>query len=456
LKRLRASLIATLRGLDRVDLAVGALLVVGPIVLLLLSLGMTFFGDEWEFIRLRSLSDPANWFVPHNEHWSTLPIIVYRSLVETVGLRTYVPYIALVLILHTVVVLLIYRLVRLASGPLAGGAVAVVAMYFGSGADNLFWGFQIGAVGATALCLAALLVLEGQASIRSAGIVLGLLLIALATHGIAMPMVVAIGVSIAVRRSWRPFFPIVLVGVAVYAGWFELVGSRGIGVQGDPVSVTAALRVPVAILVGVSTAASAWTGLPPLFGVLPAAAMLALAAYRASKGPFPHRFAACLSGLVVFYGLVGLTRAVGGAAAAEASHLTYFGGALFVVGAASVIGSVDLPSQTRQRLPLTALISVIATLCVSWNLFGLAYARQFSLDWADITRAWIVVELRESAATAPIVSSDQWLPERAGLLRLLERYGSPLDDPFAPPPTPVALMKVERYFMNGFPWPVPG
>ncbi len=61
-----------------------------------LGAGMTFFSDEWAFIAARSLANPIDWLRPHNEHWSTLPIILYRLLVETVGIGSYLPYLAVV------------------------------------------------------------------------------------------------------------------------------------------------------------------------------------------------------------------------------------------------------------------------------------------------------------------------------------------------------------------------
>jgi hypothetical protein len=447
---------AGLRRLGRVDLAVVGLLIVGPIVLLALSLGMTFFADEWTFIRYRSLADPANWFVPHGEHWSTLPIIVYRSLFEIFGLRTYVPYIALVLLLHAIVVLLIYRLVRISCGPKAAAGVAFVAMFLGSGADNIFWGFQIGAVGATALCLASLLVLEGPPALPAAIVALALMLAALATHGIAVPMIATVGASMALRRPWRPYLPVVVIASAVYLGWLVVVGRQGISVQGDQLSLAALMRVPFAAVAGLSTAAGAWTGFGPWFGGIPAAALLVLAIYLAVKRRLPDRFVACLVGLVAFYGLVGLTRAMGGIQAAEASRLTYFGAALFVVGASSVVGRIRRPRENWKRVPLVAGVAVISTLCVVWNLASLAYTRQISLAWADITRAWIALELRQPPI-APVTGEFlDLLPDRAGLIALIERYGSPLEDPFAPPPPPAALSKVERYLLDGAPWPVPG
>ena len=65
-----------------------ALAVASSIFVLWLGLGLTFFSDEWAFIETRSLLDPATWWAPHNEHWSTIPILVYGALLQVVGLRS--------------------------------------------------------------------------------------------------------------------------------------------------------------------------------------------------------------------------------------------------------------------------------------------------------------------------------------------------------------------------------
>src|SRR6478609_6375742 len=118
---------------DRVDAAFVALAVVAAGVLIRLGLGLTFFADEWAFIESRSLTDPGTWFAPHNEHWSTLPILAYRGLVETVGLGSYVPYLALLVALHVVVAGLVYVLVRRRNPPLVGLGAAAIVLFLGSG-----------------------------------------------------------------------------------------------------------------------------------------------------------------------------------------------------------------------------------------------------------------------------------------------------------------------------------
>ena len=148
------------RRFDRSTIGLVVALAIGLPLLLWLGRGMTFFSDEWAFIQTRSLGDPGTWLTPHNEHWTTLPVIVYRLLVETVGLRTYVPYLAVVVALHGVVVTLAFIAIRRSGGPLASVAVAILLLLYGSGFENLYWGFQTGFVGATAAGIAALLALD--------------------------------------------------------------------------------------------------------------------------------------------------------------------------------------------------------------------------------------------------------------------------------------------------------
>ena len=51
-----------------------------------------FIADEWAFLADRDGGDLGDLLRPQNEHWSTIPILVYRGLWHVVGLRSYVPY----------------------------------------------------------------------------------------------------------------------------------------------------------------------------------------------------------------------------------------------------------------------------------------------------------------------------------------------------------------------------
>ena len=60
-------------------------------ILVWLGRDMTFYHDEFAFLLLRDLSVPGL-FAPHNEHLSATLVLLYRTLVATVGTVSYWPY----------------------------------------------------------------------------------------------------------------------------------------------------------------------------------------------------------------------------------------------------------------------------------------------------------------------------------------------------------------------------
>ena len=81
------------------------------VVLVWLGLGLTFFADEWSIIADRVVT-AEDLLRPFNEHWLAVTIVVYRAMLAVVGMDSYVPYLALLAILHATVALLVYALVR--------------------------------------------------------------------------------------------------------------------------------------------------------------------------------------------------------------------------------------------------------------------------------------------------------------------------------------------------------
>lgn len=141
------------RHLDRSDIVVGFATLAGVALLIWLGLGLTFFADEWGLIAERSVT-LDDLLRPFNEHWLAVTIVVYRSLFAVVGFHSYVPYLVLLAVLHGIVALLVYALVRRRTlRPVAVG-ITLIVLVFGSGFENLFWGIQIDFVGPTALGLA--------------------------------------------------------------------------------------------------------------------------------------------------------------------------------------------------------------------------------------------------------------------------------------------------------------
>ena len=92
---------------SRYAIALGGLLLGAWVALMVLATNTNqwFFADEWEFIARRSrpagLGDTIRMYLrPHNEHWSTLPLLVYRGIFGVVGLKAYWPYLIVHLAAH--------------------------------------------------------------------------------------------------------------------------------------------------------------------------------------------------------------------------------------------------------------------------------------------------------------------------------------------------------------------
>ena len=59
-----------------------------------------FYLDEWDFLAQRKATNLGDLFRPHNEHWTTVPILFYRALYFFFGLREYFPYRLVVVVFY--------------------------------------------------------------------------------------------------------------------------------------------------------------------------------------------------------------------------------------------------------------------------------------------------------------------------------------------------------------------
>jgi hypothetical protein len=201
-----------------------------------------FFADEWDFIAKRSrppLSQPGRvadmLLTPHNEHWSTLPILVYRAVFGVVGLRAYWPYLIVLYTFHLAVVVLLVRLLRRHGvGVVARCFAVAIFVVYGAGAENLLWAFQFAWMGA---CIAGLVLVEivdveqGQLTrgrIAAAWLV-GIAGLMCAGVGVSM---VAAGVIVALlRHGWKRALFIGVVPALTQVVWTAAYGRNASPVE---------------------------------------------------------------------------------------------------------------------------------------------------------------------------------------------------------------------------------
>jgi hypothetical protein len=196
---------------------------------LVLGRSLWFYSDEWDYLVTRKAGDLGDLFRPHNEHWQTLPILIYRGLYGLFGLRTYLPYQLIVVVLHlTAAALLLVVMRRALVRPWIATAAASLFALFGAGSSNIVRAFQIGFEGSLVLGLTQLLFADHDGGLDRRdwlGLLAGLL--GLMTSGVAVTMTVVVGLAVLVRRGWRiALFHIVPLG-AGYATWLLVIGHSG-------------------------------------------------------------------------------------------------------------------------------------------------------------------------------------------------------------------------------------
>jgi hypothetical protein len=270
-----------------------------------------FFLDEWDYLVTRDGGSVADLFTSHNEHWTTIPIVLYRMLWNVFGLRTYLPYQLMTLVAHLAVAWLVFLLIRRANvNPWIATAGATLFALFGAGAQNVIWAFQITFLGAIAFGLAQLALAYHDGPVeRRDGYALIAGLLALMFSGVALTILVVVGLTMLLRRGWKVALLQTLPLLVVYGTWFVFYG-RDAG-NGAPRS------TPSEVL---QFAWQGWKGtyrelgnLPGLGIVIFAVMVVGLAGFVVERGPRRalHDGAlplSMLAGSVIFMVTAGLTR----------------------------------------------------------------------------------------------------------------------------------------------------
>ncbi len=315
-----------------------------------------FFADEWEFLSGRGVNG-SDLLRSHYGHWVAVPIVVYRVLWQVVGLHSYLPYVGVAISLHLLVGALLRVIMRRAGvRPWTATIAASVFVLFGAGAQDVLWAFQITFTGALALGLVHLLLVDHDGPVdRRDG--LGLLagLLALMCSGVAVTMVIVVGVAALLRRGWRVAALHVVPLAVVYGAWWLRYS------HGKSAFVGSAHQIfdwTITGASGVFGALGSVRGVGWLLGaVLVGGGVLALreAGLRATRGSLVLP-TALLAGAVAFLLIAAFDRSGVGASAAKLSRYLHILAAL-VLPAIAV--AIDALARRWRAVGIVALAALV-------------------------------------------------------------------------------------------------
>jgi MFS family permease len=148
-------------------------------------------------------------------------MLLFRATRSAVGLDTYVPYVALVIGAHLALVHLLWRIALRAANAWIATLLAGVFSVLGAGAENIFWAFQVGFVGGVLLAVAAAYLIDVRELSTGRAIAAGTLgVIAVATAGTALPVMVAAVVLAWSRHGWRVTVAVFGPATVIYLTWY--------------------------------------------------------------------------------------------------------------------------------------------------------------------------------------------------------------------------------------------
>ena len=187
--------------------------------------GQWFFGDEWDFISFRGIRGTHKFglWTPHNEHWSTIPILLWRAIFHFVGIGSYWPYMFLLFAAHLACVHFLWRILRRlphVTEPMAMTGAVVLGL-FGAGWENLLWAFQIGFIGSLAFGLGLVAAIDRTGDRRRVIAVATGAVLSLMMSGISVVMVGVVGLTALAKWNWRKALLVTVPAGVVYLAWFE-------------------------------------------------------------------------------------------------------------------------------------------------------------------------------------------------------------------------------------------
>ena len=345
------------------------LVVAGGVLSGLLMLWLTrrydFYFDEWSYVLYVRNFSVGDYFVPHNEHWATIPALTYRLLLLLFSARSYLPYMAVLAAWNLLTALFLFLLIRRRSGEVLGLAAAALFLVLGRGWENLIWADQIGFVGSSALGLLAILLLTGPSVSRWRGWAGSAALIgALMTQGPALFFLAWLIVELALDRTERRRLLYLVLPIAGYLVWFVIIGHTTITGHQSPFALSTWVALLPYVATGIGASAAGVVGLGLSWAPVGAIVFGGIVGLAWARGRPDWGLIAAAAGLVAEFVIIGLVRSSYGDADAGSPRYVDIA-AIFIL-----VLLADAVSHLRWRSPAAA--GALAVVLIGLLLSGVA------------------------------------------------------------------------------------
>ncbi|WP_194914744.1 hypothetical protein [Catenulispora rubra] len=406
--------------------------------------GLDFFYDEWDFVDKAEGWHFSDYFVPHQEHWSTVPMVIYRVLLGLNGMHSYLPFSATLLALHCANAFLLFSIIRRRSGDALGIAAAAILLVLGRGSDDFIWAFQIGFSCSVFFGLIAVLLVDAERlTQRALAGGSAALVLSLASSGEGLFFTGAVGVLLVVRSGaergdgaeapwWRPArfrtaAMVLAAPVVAYGIWYPLYGARHADIARSPLSLTAASGLLSFVPTGLGSGMAGLLGAGWRQWWIGFAVFVLLFVLVCRRGR-PAALAIALgAGAIAQYSMTGLVRAQFGTQLAGASRYVYIAAVFLLPIVAEAVRDVRWEARWRAVAVGVAVVACGAgtlSLSTAIDRRDRQFVRQKAMlqtVWYDRGDARLDPNAVIDPADAPTLTVGLYIRTRAEL-------GSPLSD----------------------------
>jgi hypothetical protein len=389
-----------------------------------------FFGDDWAILVPRL--DGAV-MLPHVGHWNLIPALLFQGVRNLFGLGSYLPFLALAVVAHLVLCHLLWRILRrVGVEPWIATLLSILLMLFGGGAENIFWAFQVGFMGAVAIGLAVVLLFDRpRMTVATGTAIVVLSVLAPMFSGTAIPILVGAAILGWIRHGFVRAALLLVPTATSYLLWYFLIAREHPTAAGGLTGVGELPRA--AAYAAAMFAAGLGRALPLIWlGVLPALAVIVwfvMTVRRRITSVAAPAYALVFSSLA-FVGLTAVSRVGFGMTSAAAERYAYVTLAVLLPALGIMLSWVAARSRAWF---VTVVVVLIALIGYNTGFLAVAAGEQGQRDQASKSRIMTVLEteLANPGDTALLdaPADPTWSPDARGsdLLRLYRDGQLPLN-----------------------------